>query len=507
MNRKAFILLLFFYSLISASNNIAADENKGKTGFGLQPGIIQPKSDPKNLTRRIMSATRYKLTPGDTYEFVITIEETERYPLLLSDDYLLDIPFLGTIDVRGMYFSDLKKMIVQRIKAKVPVQFVDFMLTSPALFDVFIYGGITNPGIATVNPLSRISDAILLGGGLVKGASFRNIELVRNFSKRTLDLSKFASQADLSQNPLLEPGDKIYIPPAECLVEISGKVKYPGIYELLPGETLGDLLNYSGGVTRDADRNKMKIARIGEERKPVILTVNIEQAGVLELRNGDKISLSSVLDNIEMITLDAALYGSPTTGDKPVKIPDRNITVSLPFVPGMTLLDVLTQMGGPTPLVNPERSYIRRNATGERITLDLMDLWETRSPNLDIPLMPGDLIVIPMKRLQVVVAGEVNNSGSFPYANGYKVYDYILAAGGISVETGDQNSIFFVDEIGNRERTRLDADVEPGTLIYVGKNTWTITQKALTNILIITGFAGALIILANNIFDLANQFK
>ena len=345
---KPLILLIFLAaSLIRVPFSAAAEENQ-RQGFGLQPGIIQPQSDPKTLTKRILSATRYKLTPGDAYELIITIEETTCYPLLLSDDYLLDIPFIGSVNVRGMLFSDLKKLIIQRIKARVPVQFVDFVLTSPALFDVFIYGGVKTPGIATVNPLSRVSDAILLAQGLVEGASFRTIELIRNDSQRILDLSRFASQADFSQNPLLEPGDKIYIPQAQRIVKIGGKIKYPGLYELLSGETLRDLLSYAGGGTPDAETDNISIRRIGNGGRIKVLTINRAQSEGFELKNGDTISVSSFLENPERITVDGALYGSPTSGDKPAVIPDRNIVVDLPYITGSTLLDVLKQMGGPT---------------------------------------------------------------------------------------------------------------------------------------------------------------
>ena len=512
MNKKQTLLktapglLLFIYALTCRPIPIFSDENAVQPGFGLQPGIIQPQSDPKTLTKRIMSSTRYKLTPGDSYEFVVKIEETERYPLLLSDDYLLDIPFLGTINVEGMYFSDLKKLIVQRVKARVPVQFVDFALTSPALFDVFIYGGVNNPGIATVNPLSRVSEAILLAKGLVPGASFRRVELIRRDETTVLDLARFTARADLSQNPLLEPEDKIYVPQAQKIVEIRGKIKYPEHYELVPGETLGNLLKIAGGITPEAKIDTIRISRLEEEGRLRVLNVALDEAEGFELKNGDRISIGSRLENTERIVVDAAVFGTPTSGDKPAQIPTQNVKVDLPYVEGLTLLKLLSQMGGPTPLAETGKSYIQRGENGERIDVDVKELWKTRDPIYDIALRPRDLLVIPMKKLQVVVAGEVNSPGPVPFANGYKVYDYILAAGGVNVETGDKNSLFFVDEMGNRKRTGLESDVEPGSLIYVGKNNWTITTDVLADILIVTGFVGALIVLTNAIIDLVQEF-
>jgi polysaccharide export outer membrane protein len=503
ITKRTTILLLTV--LFTFAFSVLCPAQSDGTGFGLQPGLIPPVGDPKTLTKRIMSSTRYKLTPGDTYELVINIEETERYPLLLSDSYQLDIPFLGTIDVEDMYFSDLKTLVVQRIKAKIPVQYVDFVLTSPALFDVFVYGGVTNPGIATVSPLSRVSDAILLAKGPVKGASYRRVDLIRDGRTRTLDLSLYATKADYDQNPLLEPGDKIYVNAAEKLVEISGKVRYPGPFELLPEDTLATLIDLAGGITPDARTESIRVARLDERGKVQILSIPFDQAGETLLVNGDRIAVSSSLENEDTITIDAAVYGQPTSGDGPIMIPPRNVVVSLPYIPGLTVLDILEQLGGPSPLADSTASYVQRGES--RLPFDAGQLWAERSEAYDLILEPGDLLVVPMQKLMVFVAGEVNNAGGFPYVNGYKVADYILAAGGISLETGDRNKIFFLDALGNRERTGLDSPVvEPGTLIYVAKSGWGMTQKAIKNMMIVTAFVGALVIITQDLVEIIQAF-
>lgn len=481
-------------------------ESNVQPGFGVQTGIVQPKSDPQTLNKRVLSATRYKLTPGDAYELVVILDTTERYPLLLSDDYLLDVPYIGTLNVQGMHFAELKQLIVRRIKAKVPVQFVDFLLTSPALFDVFVYGGVKTPGIATVNPLSRVSDAVLLAGGLVEGASFRRLELLRGNDRRSFDLSRFAVEANLSENPLLEPEDRIYVPQADKIVEIIGRVKYPGAYELLPGEKLENLIAMAGGVTPDALSEKIRIRRIPPGGKAQQLEVALESAQGVELANLDRIAIGSSLENAPAITVEGAFYGEPIRPDKPALIPPDRILVNIPYVPDMTLLDVLDQLGGPTPLANLGRSYVQR-AEGQRVPVKLQKLWESRSPQYDLALQAGDQVVVPMKVLKIFVAGEVNSPGAFPFASGLKVSDYVLAAGGINPDTGDPRRIFFVDELGGRQQVSLNGDVpKAGTLIYVGKNPWGTTQKTFTNILVVTGFIAAVLVFANNIIDFVVRF-
>ncbi len=488
--------------LVIAGVPIAQDSYPG---FGQQPGIVQPTEDPSALNRRILSTTRYRLTPGDSYELVVILDTTERYPLLLTETYKLDVPYIGTLDVRGMTFAELKARIIQRIRARVPVQYVDFLLSAPALFDVFVYGGVKNPGIATVNPLSRVSDAILLAGGLLPAASFRTVQVHRADRTLTVDLSRYTAMAELDQNPLLEPGDKVFVPQADRIVEIGGRVRHPGTYELLSGETLEDLLEMAGGLTADAAGERIRIVRVQQGGRAQILQAALSGASGLRLLNQDRVEVESALANSAQITVDAAVYGSPVSGTEPTQVPTEPVMMNLPYTDGMTLLAVLDRLGGPTPLADLPRSMIRRG--GETIDVDVASLWETRSASYDLALQPQDVVVVPMQRLTVMVAGEVNSPGSVPYQNGSKVSDYIMAAGGVNVDRGDINRIYFADESGGRRKVSLDTYVtDPGTLILVGRNTWTMTQKTFTDVLIVTGFIGALITFINQMISLVQRF-
>ena len=57
---------------------------------------------------------------------------------------------------------------------------------------------------------------------------------------------------------MLQEGDIIIVPAYEMLVDISGNVKRPMVYEMKDGETVMDLLDYAGGFMGDAYRNSMR---------------------------------------------------------------------------------------------------------------------------------------------------------------------------------------------------------------------------------------------------------
>ena len=261
------LLLAVLVMCVSAGSLHAqtAREGAGSTAgeFRQQLPLGSVTGDAGTLRQRILSATSYRMTAGDTYELRIQLgsDPVNTFPLVLQDDYQLDIPYVGTVDVRGRLFSDSRREIVRRIKEQVPARFVSFVLKQPALFDVFIYGGVANPGIYTVTPLSRVSDLITIAGGPQQGSSLRRVELTRDDLTRTIDLTRFSTHGELDANPTLTPADRVRIPRAERLVSITGTVAFPGAFDLLAGEGVEDLIRFAGGLRGERSDTRLSVVR------------------------------------------------------------------------------------------------------------------------------------------------------------------------------------------------------------------------------------------------------
>jgi hypothetical protein len=100
-------------------------------GFGAN-GAIGPTflgGDPAAITQRILAATEYRLTPGDTYQISITMNGLAPYTVILAENYDLDIPYIGTLKVKGMYFSDLRRLVVEKLRKVLPL--ADFVSLRP----------------------------------------------------------------------------------------------------------------------------------------------------------------------------------------------------------------------------------------------------------------------------------------------------------------------------------------------------------------------------------------
>ncbi len=461
--------------------------------------------DVNEITKRIISSTKYKLTPGDTYLLVATTAGVpSSFSLVLQDDYGLDVPYMGTINVKGMYFTDLRKLVMERMKKLMPMaEFLSFTLLSPARFDVEVYGGVEGPGTVTASPLNRVSDVITLARGIRKGASTRQIVLKRGDRAIPIDLVLYGLKNDEEKNPNVEPGDVVYVPPTSVTVTLSGQVRYPGTYELVPGDTAGSLIEMVGGLLPEALPGRLEILRFNTDGTTSSIVMQLKENPAAALQNGDRIRVPAMMENTATVLVMGAVFGAPFTADKPVPVsaPSAPVSIKVPYLPGLTLLAVLEQMGGPTPYAKADESFIIRAATGERVLVDANTLWATKNMASDVALEPGDTVNIPMI-VNVLVVGEVRMPGRVPYSPVSTVSDYIAASGGINDITGDINSIYLVDKQGMRTKANLTDSVAPGTIILADKNWWFQTQMGLGNVLVITGFIGSVASVVITVLDI-----
>jgi polysaccharide export outer membrane protein len=162
-----------------------------------------------------------------------------------------------------------------------------------------------------------------------------------------------------------------------------GRVFRPGILTSKSEVTLLQALSMAGGVQDGADLSQAYVAR-GTERVPVDF--------VKLLRNGD-LSQNIALDP-----------------DDTVVVPDnpQNVIYVMGEVkqPGMlpfmkerdwTALKAVASVGGFTQFASKGKSYLIREGGGGKktIPIDFKDLMQNPEAGKDIPLIPGDILVVP----------------------------------------------------------------------------------------------------------------
>ncbi|MBI4859635.1 MAG: SLBB domain-containing protein [Candidatus Riflebacteria bacterium] len=115
-------------------------------------------------------------------------------------------------------------------------------------FRVKIWGAVARPGWITVQPGSTAKSALVAAGGTVSDGTLRQVEMRRDGRLvRLVDFYQILLEGSRA-DPLLESGDELFVPQAGPTATAEGRLVRPGVFELLPGDTMEDLVRYAGGL-------------------------------------------------------------------------------------------------------------------------------------------------------------------------------------------------------------------------------------------------------------------
>jgi polysaccharide biosynthesis/export protein len=238
---------------------------------------------------RVPVTPDYIIGPGDELLVRVWGQVDVNYHAVVDRNGSIYIPKVGAISVAGTRYDQLHDLLQSAI-ARVFKNFeLNVTMGQLRSIQVFVVGQVRRPGTYTVSSLSTLVDALFASGGPSKRGSMRQITLKRQGREVTrFDLYDLLDNGDKSKDAQLLPGDVIYVPPVGPLVAVAGSVNIPDIYELKPHDTLGDLVNYAGGLTTTAGGNRVIIEGIDQNHDRSATEVAINSAGMkTELHSGD----------------------------------------------------------------------------------------------------------------------------------------------------------------------------------------------------------------------------
>jgi polysaccharide biosynthesis/export protein len=279
----------------------------GQTLFRTVPSTFAPLD-------RVPVTADYIIGPGDELVVRVWGQVDVNYRAEVDRNGNIYIPKIGAISVAGTRYDQLHGVLQSAI-ARVFKNFeLNVTMGQLRSIQIFVVGQVRRPGTYTVSSLSTLVNALFASGGPSKRGSMRRITLKRQGREVTsFDLYDLLANGDKSKDAQLLPGDVIYIPPVGALVALAGSVNIPAIYELKPHDTLGDLVNYAGGMTTTAGGNRVIVEGIDSQHTRSATEVDINTAGMkTELHGGDIIRflhISPKFDNAVTLRGNVAVPG------------------------------------------------------------------------------------------------------------------------------------------------------------------------------------------------------
>lgn len=375
---------------------------------------------------RIATPQGYIIGPEDELIILLTGLNETSVKTRVTPEGKVQIPYIGLVNVNGLSIEQAKSQIKTRMQRVYPALAsgeTDLSVTLGNIrsIRVTIIGEVKQPGSYTLSSLSTIFNALYQSGGPQDNGSLRKIELIRNNKLvKVIDFYPFLQKGLLIDNIRLQDQDVIRIPVYQKRVMMSGEIKKPGIYELLPTETLSDLIAYSGGFSDDAYQMSAKVFQKGS----VELNVKNVPQSVYENyvpNNADSIVFGQILNRYSnRVSISGAVFRPGVFELKE----------------GLTLLKLISEASGLRDDALLSRGYIKRikpDLTKQTVSFDLNKV--KAGLDSDILLQREDEVVIfssfEMSNASLVsITGNVKMPGNFTYREGMILEDLIAMAGG-----------------------------------------------------------------------------
>jgi polysaccharide export outer membrane protein len=140
-----------------------------------------------------------------------------------------------------------------------PIVHVD--VTGVASRYVTVLGEVSSPGLMPLDRSYHLSDIVARVGARAGEGTGTVVLTHANGEQKKYTIEELATGAGAG-DPLIEPGDKIYVPPVQAeVIFISGQVKAPGTFPLTKNMTIRDAIARGGGLTEMGSERKLKLFR------------------------------------------------------------------------------------------------------------------------------------------------------------------------------------------------------------------------------------------------------
>lgn len=230
----------------------------------------------------------YKLGPQDIVNIAIFAggEEQVNVIVTVSDQGMINAPFIGPVKASGLSTSTLEKSIYKLLAADYFVSpQVNIQIKEYNSLQYSISGAVKSPGKYEMRSATTVMDLIAKAGGVVPERG--NVAYILRESPTSqseqkynepinVNLVKLLDEGDMSHNQSLESGDAVYIPLAkgrnqsESKVYVVGMVKKPGLHDYQPGLTALSVCIMAGGFDKFAAPNRATIIRTVDGAQKVI---------------------------------------------------------------------------------------------------------------------------------------------------------------------------------------------------------------------------------------------
>ena len=379
----------------------------------------------------IATPPSYRIGPGDYLDITVYGYQEFNRTILVEPSGSINVPYVGVVNLSGLTMKEARAKLYQVFSnngyqtLKNSTSELALNLKEVRGIDVTVVGAKV-PGRYTVPGVASPYHVLHLAAGPAAKGSYRDIKLLRNGKVvSTIDLYELLVSGNKHDDIRLEDGDVIFIPTYAARVTLGGEFKRVYSYEILPGESLSKVLEWSGGFTEQAFKDKIYVERVGAVSFYADV-VSKEQFSTYALQGGDFLVADTLRD---IVRNRVAIAGGVQFPGHYAAIDGLTAQKLIDLAGGAREGALLSRLTISQKSIDGKRSY--RSISGSAIGLELLG--------------EGDSVLVPTeemfrKEFDVTVRGEVMQPGALSYGPGLTLYDVLMLAGGF---TGDADTTNF----------------------------------------------------------------
>lgn len=453
----------------------------------------------------------YIVDVGDQFVLQLIGLENSELELMVERDGSLLIPEYGKVFVAGTSLKDTIESVKKFFETKsVGIEPI-ISLSSLRDIQVLMIGGISQPGMYTLSGGASILHAINVAGGITEKGSYRKIDLIRNNEViASLDLYDMIVFGKNIFSQTLRSGDTIKIHASSFIIPVSGGIANEGLYEIVEGENLQNLIDYAGGIgpsfiedgiiyirrfidqveefipiakpeyisTKLFTRDAVILPFFSEDImrvKSVKISGMVNRPGRYAINDGTK--LSSVIKTASGIKPEGYPFGGILLRKSAKSLQDEYSQK----VYANTINEIISNAAAGGGTIGADSLNLLLEEQKAQVNLGRVvtefDLATLESnPALDILVLDGDEIFIPALTKQVYLFGDFNQPSILPYNPNYNLKDYVKQVAG--KRESARNHFIIVDPDGTSHYVKNtnwlsfknQADIYPGSIIYMPRN-------------------------------------
>ena len=334
---------------------------------------------------------------------------------------------VGNVAVRGLTFAEARNVIKGRMAPyfNLSSNTFAFNLAYSRTVTVNIVGEVIKPGSYKLPAINTAFNALMAAGGPSDIGTLRDIKVIRGGKVvKTLDVYAFLLNPVADNDYYLQENDYISVGTHHHFVTIAGAVKRPMRYELLPGESLAQAIQFAGGFASNAYTDAIQIQRQAAEEQ-ILMDVASDQMG-MAMNALDIVRVKTKNNELKQVV---SIYGG-------VQQPGN-----FRFEAGITLRSLIEKAGGirQDSIVAIDKAWMvrmRPDFTRYYTPIDIQGvLADVEHPDNRL-LKAKDQITITLKKdysdeEKISIAGSVRAPITMKYAQGVTLKNMLEMADGL----------------------------------------------------------------------------